>query len=481
MPSLPMAAPRALAALLARPLLVLTTLFVLSLPLVTTRIYASDEVQYFSYLRSLWFDRDVSFENEYQHFYDSGVVRYPGFHETFLERLTEATGLRVTFATIGPAILWSPFYAVADVAARVERAMGRAVDVDGYSQPYVSAVAYGSAIYGWLTLVLTVLIVRRVLADTDPARRDAIALGAAIAMWIGTPLFFYMYIAPPMSHACSAFAIALFVYVWLRVREAWSMRGMALLGALAALMAMVREQDVFVVVGPALDWVLTMANAPPSSTGRTRTRPQLLIGAIAGAVTFAIVYTPQLWAYVTLNGHLGPSRLVVRKMNWMTPHALGVLASPQHGLLFWTPLVAMSLIGLALLAWRSRAARLGVCLLLVVASQVYVAGSVESWTVAGAFGQRRFVGLTAIFAVGLAVLIERARMPAARRLVLAASLIAVWWNLGLMAQFGAGLMDRQRLELGTNAYHTFVTIPRRLPELAYRYVFERRSFFKGTA
>ncbi len=36
------------------------------------RIYASDEVQYFAYLRSLWFDRDVSFENEYRYFYDHG-------------------------------------------------------------------------------------------------------------------------------------------------------------------------------------------------------------------------------------------------------------------------------------------------------------------------------------------------------------------------------------------------------------------------
>ena len=94
-----------------RPLLILIALFLLSLPLVTTRIYASDEVQYLSYLRSLWFDRDVSFENEYQHFYDSGVVHYPGFHETFLERQTE-TGRRITFATMGSALLWSPFYAV---------------------------------------------------------------------------------------------------------------------------------------------------------------------------------------------------------------------------------------------------------------------------------------------------------------------------------------------------------------------------------
>jgi hypothetical protein len=48
----------------SRGVLWLVVAFVLSLPAVTPRIYASDEVQYFAYLRSLWFDGDVSFENE---------------------------------------------------------------------------------------------------------------------------------------------------------------------------------------------------------------------------------------------------------------------------------------------------------------------------------------------------------------------------------------------------------------------------------
>jgi len=38
-------------------------------------------------------------------------------------------------------------------------------------------------------------------------------------------------------------------------------------------------------------------------------------------------------------------------------------------------------------------------------------------------------------------------------------------------------MDRQRLTLADNAYHTFVTVPLRLPELVYRYVFARHSFY----
>ena len=485
----------------ARPLLILTALFLLSLPLVTTRIYASDEVQYFSYLRSLWFDRDVSFENEYQHFYDSGVVRYPGFHETFLERQT-ATGRRETFATMGSALLWSPFYAVADVVVRARRAMGdSSIAVDGYSQPYVSAVAYGSAVYGWLSLVLSMMIARRLFGDrvvTTGAGGIPLALVAAFAVWIGTPLFFYMYIAPPMSHACSAFATALFVLAWLHVRETWSLRGMIVLGALAALLAMVREQDVFVAIGPAIDWLVMFVRRMRAGDARGgKDSMRLVVNAGAGVVAFAIAYAPQLMAYMAINGYLGPSRLVARKMSWMSPHGLQVLGSPEHGLLFWTPLILLSLAGLACLVFvrgddredrddRSKAdghSLIGICLILMVATQVYVAGSVESWTVAGAFGQRRFVGLSAIFAIGLVAFLRalpaRERAPWPRRTAMAAVAVAVWWNLGLMAQFGAGLMDRQRLELSRNAYHTFVTIPRRMPDLAYRYIFERRSFFKG--
>ena len=90
--------------------------------------------EYFSYLRSLWFDHDVSFENEYQYFYDHQIAQTPDFHTTFLE-LETAAHRRINYGTIGCAILWSPFYAVGDASARVMRAAGRDVAVDGYSQP----------------------------------------------------------------------------------------------------------------------------------------------------------------------------------------------------------------------------------------------------------------------------------------------------------------------------------------------------------
>jgi hypothetical protein len=283
----------------ASPLVVPVLVFLLSLPAVTVRLYASDEIEYFSYLRSVWFDHDLSFDNEYRYFYDRGIGRGARFHEAFLET-TAATGLRVNLAPVGTAIMWAPFYAVADAGVRVARHLGSRVPADGFSRPYIAAVTYGSAVYGFLAVLLSGLAVRRILGAGAPA---------VAAVWLGTPLVFYMYVAPGFSHACSAFAVAAFVVTWLRVRETWSLGGVVALGALAALMGMVREQDLFIAIGPALDYIV---NGLRAVWRREAGIGVLALKAMAGAVTGAVCFLPQAAAYEILYGHLGPSPIVAQ-------------------------------------------------------------------------------------------------------------------------------------------------------------------------
>jgi hypothetical protein len=469
----------------------LTLLFLVSLPAVTARLYSADEVQYFSYLRSLSFDRDVSFENEYRYFHDRSIAQGAGFHETFLERET-AAGRRVNYATMGAPVLWLPFYAAADLWTRATGA----AEANGMTQPYIAAVAYGSAVYGFLAVLLSARAARVVLGhgrNTEETWTDALShsgnteetlntrvLGPALAIWLGTPLLFYMYVAPPFSHACSAFAVALFVNLWLYVRRRWTARGAFALGLAAGLVAMVREQDAFVALGPAIDFVWArrrtwMASGPAAAAG------------VAGTL---LGFAPQLAAYTALNGYPGPAEHVSRKMYWTSPWGLNVLFSPQHGFFFWTPLAILGLAGLFLLKDRIVA----VSLVIMAASQAYVAGSVQSWTVAGAFGQRRFVCLTVVLVIGLASLWnavagsrgaagEERELPRNSRLMMPGTVLAVavlicgWWNVALMAQFATRLMDRQRLEPARNAYHAFVTLPLSAPSLAWRYLTDRESFY----
>ena len=73
-----------------REVIALVLAFLVTLPAVTTRIYASNEVQYFAWLRSATFDRDPDFDNEYRQFYELGIAQGASFQDTFLgDRLNE--------------------------------------------------------------------------------------------------------------------------------------------------------------------------------------------------------------------------------------------------------------------------------------------------------------------------------------------------------------------------------------------------------
>jgi hypothetical protein len=457
-----------------RQLLLAGLVVLLSLPAVTTRFYASDEIEHFAWLRSLAFDRDADFQNEYQHFYDAGVSHSPDFHETFLERTTES-GRRVNYASPGSALLWSPFYGLGHLVALVGGAAA-----DGFSQPYITAVTYGSACYGCLAILFSALIARRVVGN---------GFTASVCVALGSPLLFYAYLAPGFGHATSAFAVSLFIWVWIRVRERWSVGGAVALGLAGGLMALVREQDVLLALGPALDFVLD-GFRPAARHPAPAVRWPILTG-IAGAIAFGLAYTPQLLAYTAVNGHPGPTVTVARKMVWTSPHGLSVLFSSQFGLFAWTPLALLCVAGLGWLCWRGPggittadrvsnkdARRIAALALLMIALQAYTSGSVESWTVSGSFGQRRFVAITPLLVLGLAGWFSHARTAWTRRGLAVLVFLSIWWNLGLMAQFGLNRMDRSHLALASNARVTFIELPREVPSIAWRYLFDRASLYK---
>jgi hypothetical protein len=472
---------------------ILLLAFVLSLPAVTTRIYASDEVEGFAWLHSLAFDRDVSFENEYEYFYDTGQVKNPGFRQTFLEDRRTDTGLRPNFTTMGAALLWAPFYAAGHVAALLSGA-----PADGLSSPYVAAVAIGSAVYGFLAIWLSLALTRRLIGDS---------LDSGVVVWLGTPLLFYMYVTPVFAHACSAFAVSLLLWTWVRIRDRWSAAGALGLGLAGGLVAIVRAQDALFIAGPALDFLRFAWRQARERAKATGHRPQapgterrafqipspLCLGpralgltTAAGIVGFGLVLLPQLAAFKALNGHYRQSEYEMRKMTWTSPHGLQVLFDHQHGLFFWTPLALVAVVTLIVVAVRPpRGVRIAAAdlrwiaalSLVMIALQAYIAGAVESWTVAGAFGQRRFVSITPLLVLGLAPLFLQPARSVGRRAASLLVLVCVWWNLGLMAQFGLHTMDRERLTLGANARQSFVNLPLRAPALAWRYLTDRASFY----
>ena len=439
--------------------LLLALLMMASLVLVTPRVAESDAVEYFSYLHSIFFDQDLDFTNEYTYFYEEDPEGRQGFKETFLDRETP-TGLKNNFGPIGTALLWSPFYLVTHAVAWVAHSLGAAVEPDGLSRTYRWAVTLASAIYGSIGLLLSFRLARR-FADAEAC------FLAVVGLWWATPVAFYMYVAPGMSHAASLFAVALFFSLW-PWATAGSLKRWALWGVSAGLMALVREQDGLFAVAALL--AALSSRLETDLTGRVKR--VLAFGAAA-----FLVFLPQLLVYQVLYGRPAPSPHVANKMYWSSPHFFEVLLSSEHGLLFWSPLLLVFFVGAILLFRREVSA--GFVLAVSFLSQVYISGAVDSWTMAGAFGARRFVATTVIFAVWGALVMESLR-PHLRR---AGSYIAVGffilWNLSLMVQFGLGLMNRDRIVWREVLHNHVYEVPPRIVSVIGRYFTERDELTGG--
>ena len=439
--------------------LLLALLLLASLVLVTPRIAESDAVEYFSYLHSILFDQDLDFTNEYTYFYLEDPEGRQGFKETFLDRETP-TGLKNNFGPIGTALLWAPFYLVAHAGTSVAQSFGAEVEPDGLSRAYRWAVTLASAIYGSIGLMLSYRLARR-YADAESC------FLAVVGLWWGTPVAFYMYVAPGMSHAASLFAVALFFSLWPWVTEG-SLGRWALWGVSAGLMALVREQDGLFAVA-----ALVAALSPRLETDLTgRVRRVLAFGAAA-----FFVFAPQLLVYQILYGRPAPSPHVANKMYWNSPHFFKVLFSSEHGLLFWSPLLVLFFVGAVLLFRREVGA--GFVLAVSFLSQVYISGAVDSWTMAGAFGARRFVATTVIFAVWGGLVMETLRPFLRRAGSYAAVGLFILWNLSLMVQFGLGLMNRDRIVWREVLHNHVYEVPPRIVSTIGRYFTEREELSGG--
>jgi hypothetical protein len=92
----------------------------------------------------------------------------------------------------------------------------------------------------------------------------------------------------------------------------------------------------------------------------------------------------------------------------------------------WSPVAAAAIWGLVLLARAPQSRGLGATLLAAFALQWLVGSLPSDWWAGWAFGARRFVDCTPLFAVGLAALAARGRTGRIAIIVLAAGFVVTW-------------------------------------------------------
>ena len=383
----------------------------------------SDGFYYFAYLRSLAFDRDVNFMNDY---------RLLGLGEkTYLFQPTR-TGHAESAWTIGPAIVWSPFFAAGHVVASRLQASGKDVAADGTSFPYRQAVCIAGLFYGLLGCWFSYRFARRFF----PARLS----GAAVFLTVsGSFMAWYLVKEPSMTHAPSMAAVAAFAWMWAATRENRSLRMWALLGLLAGFMALIRWQNLLFALLPGLDAAIALVRA--ARAGDRVTLRHTVTGSIAFLACVVVGFLPQMLAWQAIYGTPVARSPVGPQIRWTDPHLIDILWSARNGLFSTAPILYLGAIGLA--GFAAIRPAIGLPSLAALTVMIYFNACIQDWWGSAGFGGRRFDGTIPFFALGLAAFIAGAAHVVQRhaaKAVVGLLALFVIWNAALMGAAQDGVV-----------------------------------------
>ena len=351
------------------------------------RMLIGDALHHYVQLRSAVFDRDLQFQNEYIRMY--GIERPDPETRWIFVDLTETGHVR-NVMPVGPAFLWAPAFLAVAIGVWFANLFGAAYPLDGYGRLFQATAGLSGAAAAaagvWLTL--------RTCRELFSVRWSA---WASLTLWLASSAVYYSVISPTYSHAASLLATSAFWYAFVRTRERPAPGRYVSLGALAGLAALMRWQDAVLVLVIAVDLLWRLRQRVPLAR-------ELMWGA-AAAVAAAVVFSPQTLVWQTLYGRFLAIPQGSNFMRWTEPALLAVLFSTWRGLFTWTPVVAVAVAGLVPLFRRDRLVAVAALSFFVVSW--YVNAAVADWWAGEAFGSRRFISCFAVFALGLAALLDR--------------------------------------------------------------------------
>jgi hypothetical protein len=366
--------------------LVLLAVLMVSFLALDRPLIRSDGLAYFMWLQSVARDHDLDLANQSSQF--AALNSYQVFYN-------EETGQHASVFPYGSAFLYLPTYWLASAANQLTLFHvndSYFLQHQGATFPYSFFFMLGTNLFAFLAVLVAFLSAARL---SSPAA----SLMSSLALFIATPLLYYATIEPYMSHVPGTLLIALVVYILVRHRErstCWFF-----LGLLLGIALLVR-------------WQLALYAIPVGMLALAKRQWRKLLYLILGFLLLAW-HLPFTWQRMFGSPWVVPAAIQGQQAFLSGPiYIKEVLLSPERGLLLWSPLVLLALIGLALLFREHRA--LSVTLILMILLQLLMNASLFDWGGGWAFGMRRMTELYPVWVVGLATLVHRANSIPSTRL-----------------------------------------------------------------
>lgn len=343
-----------------------------------------DVMGYNSYLPLIFTEHSFSSDLEYFRIINE---RY-GYSSTLYQYVDLPNGKVYIKYTIGWAILYTPFYLVADLWA----SMGGHLR-DGFSRPYQIMALLGAFFY----FCLSVILIRKVLLLYFS---DRIAMIVLFVLCLGTNFFFVNFVQIGLTNNLMIPLVAFFILRTHAFHNNSTIWNGVLLGLTVGLMALTRTPSVVIALFAVL-YAYKSYGKNIFSKVIFFLKNHFVTVIITLLVAF-ITYLPQIIYWKLTSGKFFLNSYANNPgegMDWLQPYIWQSLFSFKNGWLLYTPMMIFALLGFYF--WIKKDKSNGIAGLFTFLIFFYVVSSWTCWWYASNFSHRAMVDIYPLLAIAM--------------------------------------------------------------------------------
>jgi len=400
----------------------------------------SDGLEMYASTQSIIITQNVNFTDNFV----NHAINNPGLGKRTLLALTD-TGLPFNLHPIGISLMNAPHFLVGHLISMIS-----GNSLDGYNEVYFTAYTLGTVIYCFFG---SWIIFHYLVNYLNYRKTDSMI--AVLTMVAATPMLWYIFLEPSMSHGVTFFAASLFILVWLKFRNENSYRYWFFIGLAAGLLVLIRLQDIYFIIFPLLDFIIYKRKEIKNILG-TGLRIILYFGSAFIAFFPLMIYwkfligsfapNPMPLTQFFLKKPPGPNSY--QEINFFqpfTPHIKEFLFSTNNGLFVYHPIFILCTAGMYFVYKKHK--EIIFPLLFILIAAVYMNSATWDWMGGSAFGMRRIAGVIPVFAIGLVAILDRIDENKRNTLFkLTIFLIPSIWNFFLMLQWRVEMYIRMEVD-----------------------------------
>ncbi len=371
-----------------------------------------DVAQYYSYLPGTFiYNYDFTYQEDLNFFMNNAPL-----------------GGKMPKTTYGMSVLYSPFFAIG-----YKIALNQKSPLTGYSEPFSTAIHFGSIFYGLLGLIF----LRNFLIKFYSEITTAVTLAI---VFFGTTLFCYVVAFSEMTHGYLFMlftAQLLMTFHWYKKPTYFKS---ILLGLIMGLACLIRPTEVFA----ATIFVFWMIDSFSSLKERLFFFLQSYKHVLLMALVAVALWVPQFlfWKYKT--GSYFYFSYPGERFFWNDPQIINILFSYRKGWFVYSPLIALAFIGFFFMKDELKKSR--IILVAFILITIYVLSCWWDWHFGGCFGARGFTQYTAFLALPIAALVNHLTQlqnkftPHIQMTFFAIIFSGICLNIGQTYQYNSGLI-----------------------------------------